>query len=215
MPVVTCPYCANPVLDDGSLAGQLVHCPRCNGHIQFSPMASYFPPPPPVALYPSNEIKCPHCAFGMFNDGRLAGQLVACPRCSGQLQLPPTATQFVQSPPVAVDHGKFGNDSFSVLSTAPKIEAWCDTCGSASQFTKDQAGAQVPCPHCGEILKVPASLKSAGIKKRGREFDHKISAAWLLMFVGCAIGYLLSWQLGGLVFSIGLILMLVAMFSSD
>lgn len=207
---MTCPHCSLALGDDGSLHGSQVICPRCTGYF----IAGSVSPIPPQSTQSAglnfwsgasdgnaSVVPCPRCNASLNSGGFAPGTLVSCPYCQWGF--------------ATVDRGKVGNDSFSVQSTAPNIEAWCDTCGEASQFARQLGGAEVPCPNCGEILKVPASLKSAGIKKRSREHNHKISSAMFLMFVGCAVGYLLSWQLGSLVFSIGLILLLIALFSSD
>lgn len=42
-----CPYCSNPLIDDGTLAGQIVMCPRCGGQMQMPGMA---PPPAPPSV---------------------------------------------------------------------------------------------------------------------------------------------------------------------
>jgi len=34
------------------------------------------------------NVACPHCTFVMTDDGSLAGQLVSCPNCTGQLVMP-------------------------------------------------------------------------------------------------------------------------------
>lgn len=43
-----------------------------------------------------NCVVCPHCRGQMFDDGRLAGQVVCCPHCRNQVQMP--YTPFMQSP---------------------------------------------------------------------------------------------------------------------
>lgn len=46
----------------------------------------------------SQSISCPHCGQPIVNDGSLAGQLVMCPICHSQLQMP--APDVVLPPPV-------------------------------------------------------------------------------------------------------------------
>lgn len=41
---VACPHCNTMMVDDGSLAGQVVQCPTCGGHLTMPP----FPAPPPI-----------------------------------------------------------------------------------------------------------------------------------------------------------------------
>ena len=45
---ITCPYCSNPLVNDGTFAGQVVQCPRCGGQMQMPGMAAP-PVPPPIA----------------------------------------------------------------------------------------------------------------------------------------------------------------------
>ena len=35
-----------------------------------------------------STVACPHCRMSVVNDGRLAGQIVNCPGCQGQFQMP-------------------------------------------------------------------------------------------------------------------------------
>lgn len=74
MQEVHCPFCHQILLDDGSLAGQLVLCPNCRGRMQMPGL--------------SNAVRCPFCDQLLVDDGSLAGQVVMCPSCQREMQMP-------------------------------------------------------------------------------------------------------------------------------
>lgn len=76
-PLVSCPHCGMQIQDDGSLAGQLAHCPNCTGQFQM-----------PAAPVQTSTTYCPFCSMQIYDDGGLAGQLAQCPNCHGQFYMP-------------------------------------------------------------------------------------------------------------------------------
>jgi len=62
-----------------------------------------------------NHVQCPHCQHALINDGRLTGQLVACPQCQGQLHMPESVNAIVAAdPPQVVVQSRSSSASYSV-----------------------------------------------------------------------------------------------------
>ena len=54
--------------------------------------------PPAIPSAPETQLACPHCQSPIVNDGSMSGQVVACPSCDGQLQMPALPGQVAAAP---------------------------------------------------------------------------------------------------------------------
>lgn len=60
--------------------------------------------PPPVADAPdaNGNFRCPHCGQGISNDPTMAGDLVGCPHCAKQFQMPNAASKVSASAGISI-----------------------------------------------------------------------------------------------------------------
>lgn len=92
----TCPHCSAPMDADAYLAGQKVKCVTCRAvFVVPEPVADVDPlaevieaeraPPESAAPEP---FTCPFCSGPIKSDVKLVGQMVVCPQCGGEVQMP-------------------------------------------------------------------------------------------------------------------------------
>jgi len=104
--VVTCENCRETLKVADDMAGRRGKCPNCKQKINVpDPRHGWSPPgggamPPIGANAPATSIgqtvRCAGCGNGLLNDPQLAGQMVECPHCRAQMQMPPLNGQFHQ-----------------------------------------------------------------------------------------------------------------------
>lgn len=84
------------------------------------------------------------------------------------------------------------------------ITLQCDNCDRAFEVTDDEAGEKVPCPHCGDINRVPANAVAAASAGQTPQAERELRKVRPAMFRAHPLRYTLIVLgfLGGAVLSI-------------
>ena len=139
MPVaMRCPECRTSLSVPSKKLGQAVSCPSCKASFVATPQGTgvaieksppplpSLPPPSPTAhsavaapqsVSVVGNLTCPRCHKQMADDTSLTGQLVQCPHCGIELQLPSAGRPFLLQPETASFGGE-GDSPHSLLANA-------------------------------------------------------------------------------------------------
>jgi hypothetical protein len=125
------------------------------------PIATATTPQLPPSTFP-DQIACPHCRGLMANDLSLHGQMVACPFCGQQFQMPAIAApvqglskvaptdSYAFQPPAFPLHAADQIGICDTVQTPP-----CENCGMVNHFPATSGGNKGRCKECGDPIWIP------------------------------------------------------------
>jgi clan AA aspartic protease (TIGR02281 family) len=120
------------------------------------------------------EVRCPHCEAGIRAGDKYAGQQVKCPKCGGQMQVPPLAAPSPAPKPEP-----------SVAASSPAVAA--STAGPIANAappatpTAPAPAAAVAVEDAGPIVRVDDEpWRKAVSKKRGTPSSSRGASGWML-----------------------------------
>ncbi|MHB1423063.1 MAG: hypothetical protein ACYC3I_07690, partial [Gemmataceae bacterium] len=194
---INCPSCKNQMHAPNNLAGRKVKCPKCGQPIAVPAAIQSTPANAAVAspleaiqvekvAQPASQIACSHCGGSMTWNDRLAGQMVGCPHCNANLQMPshplssfpppavrPVPVAVVYTPPAQVV-------TVDVAHTEAMKE--CQFCG---EFILAIAKK---CKHCGETIDVTLRMaeEAKQMAKEAKQMANRPSPPMVFMNAGGA-----------------------------